>query len=259
MSSPISNFNPADMGPVAGAKTAVVQDDNGTIQDAAVAIDPRMQAEAISQKPELKAPVEIEASKGIGALDALFSFVKKIGKAACLIGGFGCSTAAVFSVFFLNVKTLGLLFGVPALLFFYVATNLGREDKARHAEGQNLDPVQAVTELLNNQENYLRENPARVIQVINSVDDMPKNKPEYFHLIDRLEALREAVLVEKAQLFNSEDEQSLMYRGQMDDYLNVLNQVLPEARSSSNTTSIEDHQKEIQARMNRALHADQAK
>lgn len=193
-------------------------------------LNQREEAEAIAKSHETKNKLEVNKSsglKGLPVIDDVLNLAKKIGRSACLVGGWVCSTAAVASMFFFNVKTFGLLFGVPAALFFVVATVLGKSNNKDSRPGMITDPLHAISDLLENNTKFLRENPGHVIKVIQAVDDMPKNQQEYFDALDRLEALRETIWMEKAQLSSHDDEVSLMYAGQMDDYLVVLNNTLP--------------------------------
>ncbi|MDD9898725.1 MAG: hypothetical protein OXU45_06980 [Candidatus Melainabacteria bacterium] len=192
----------------------------------------RQAAERMSRNQEVNSSQTTRELRGLSVLDSIFNFGKKIGRAACLLGGFGCSTAAVLSMFFLNIKLLGMMFAVPAALFFFTATNLAKSTKKEEDTALVTEPVKALNDVLEHKVHYLRENPNHVFKIIQAIEDMPKHHPDYSAAMDRLAALREAVVVERAQLLNLDDEQSLMYLGQMDDYLNIINNILPEVQQA---------------------------
>lgn len=227
MNSPIPSMNTVsqaqDLGPSTEAQAEI------PVLETQV-LNQRETAAAIAKTYETKNKLEVKDTvslKGLTVIDDVFNVAKRVGRRACLVGGWVCSTAAVASMFFFNAKTFALLFGIPAALFFVVATTLGKSAKKNIGTAMITDPLKAVSDLLENNTKSLRENPGHVIKVIQSVDDMSKNHQDYFDALDRLEALREAIWVEKAQLSSQDDEESLMYAGQMDDYLVVLKTALP--------------------------------
>ncbi|MDA0772615.1 MAG: hypothetical protein O3C63_06695 [Cyanobacteria bacterium] len=255
MNSPISSVNTAspahDLGPSRRAQAEIPV-------LATQVLNQRENAEAIANTYETKNKLEVTDAvslKGLTVIDDVFNFAKKIGRSACLVGGWVCSTAAVASMFFFNVKTFGLLFGIPAALFFVVATTLDKSTNKQTSSAMITDPLKAVSNLLENNTKFLRENPSHVIKVIQSVDEMSKNTQDYFDAVDRLEALREAILVDKAQLSSHEDELSLMYAGQMDDYLAVLDNILtvPESKTMEDDVREQARSMHSQAQKQQAL------
>lgn len=252
MTSPVANLNNVSPARSGGRESAVDFAIDSQKTDKVDPLIQRAKAETLLQKQvsqnKFVAEETTNTLKGLGALDAVANFAKKFGKAACLAGGFACSTAAVLSMFFLNVKTLGLFFGIPAALFFYVATSLGNSAKKIQASLLITDPDKALTELLSGKINYLRESPAYVVKVIQSCENLPKDDSKYLDRLDKLGALRAAILVEKAHLNCFENEESLMYQGQMDDYLDLLKQILPASEDLERADLIQAHQEEMRSR-----------
>lgn len=224
---PVNNIPKYQM---AASQSAGPQASQSMVKPEEIAISNRSNAQniAASRVSKVERPQTTRELKGLSVLDTVFNFTKKIGRGACLLGGLVCSTAAVGSMFFLNVKLLGFMFAIPAALFFFVATNLHESTKKTDDYALVKDPVKSLNDILENRIHYLRENPNQIFKIIQAIEDMPKHNPDYSFALDRLAALREAVLVERAQLINlDDDEQSLMYLGQMDDYLNIINNILP--------------------------------
>ncbi len=160
--------------------------------------------------------------RGLNVIEWGWNIAKKLGRSVCLAGGWASASAAVVSILFLNIKILGFIFGVPAFLFLYTASTLGRDIKSDPMSGIVKDPLTSLKKILEYHPEMLRNDPKFVVRTIQAIDDMKKNNPRYYEVLDRLEALREVILMEKAQLSKKEDERSLLYKELMDDYLNEI-------------------------------------
>ncbi len=149
-------------------------------------------------------------------------------RALCLIGGFLGASASVLSMFFFNIKSLGILFGIPAALFLYTATHLGKETKD---ESKTIakDPLTGLKVILEQHPEFLRIDPKFVIKTIQSVGNVKRNDPQYYEILDRLEALKEAVIMEQAQLQTqlqkNNDPATIAYHDFMADYLTEIEMV----------------------------------
>ncbi len=160
--------------------------------------------------------------QGLNVIEGLWNLGKKFGRNVCLVGGWASASAAVVSLLFLNIKVLAIIFGVPALLFLYSAASLGRDIKADPMSGPVKDPLNGLRKILQDHPEILRNDPKFVVRTIQAVGEMKKNTPRYYEVLDRVEALRETVLMEMAQLRNKEDERSLLYKELMEDYLSEI-------------------------------------
>lgn len=163
--------------------------------------------------------------KGLNIIESGWNVTQKFLRSICLAGGWASASVAVVSLLFLNIKILGFIFGVPAALFLYTASTLGRDIKSDPMSGIVKDPLTSLKKILEHHPEILRNDPKFVIRTIQSIDDMKQNTPRYYEVLDRLEALRETILMEKAQVFNKEDQPSLLYKELMYNYLDEIAKV----------------------------------
>jgi hypothetical protein len=160
--------------------------------------------------------------QGLNIIESAWNSVKKLGRSVCLAGGWASASAAVVSMLFLNIKVLGILFGIPAVLFLYTAATLGRDIKTDPMSGIVKDPLNSLKHILEKHPEALRDDPKFVIKTIQAVGFVKKNDPRYYEVMDRLGALEDSVSMERAKLRNKDDELSLAYLDQMEDYLNEI-------------------------------------
>lgn len=195
--------------------------------------DKRLGMERLSrtQEANLEKSDSIKATEETKALDifsSLFNSGKKALKLACLLGGFISASGAVIFTFAFNVKTLGVVFGIPALLFFYTATTLGASIKQDPGAVTDKDPVGSLKKITEEHPEYLRENKEFVLRTIKAVANMRKQGPLYSQALDRLASLEEAIKMEQVQLAGLDDERSLMHQSDMTDYLRAIENIFEE-------------------------------
>lgn len=187
-----------------------------------------------SRTKEIKEPTK--QTQGLNIIESMWNWIKKGGKNLCLIGGWGSATAAVVSVLFFNITTLGVLFGIPAALFLYTAASLGKDIKSDPISVMMKDPLSNLKNILEKHPELLRTDPKLIISTIQSAANIKKNDPQYSEVMDRLGALQDCVQLEIAQLRNREDEQnyeqSIVYLERMEAYLHEI------ARSDSRSTTL---------------------
>jgi hypothetical protein len=178
------------------------------------------EADASSRTKGVKEPVD--KSQGLNFIESLWNGGKKFSRKVCLVGGWASASAAIVSVLVLNIKSLAVLFGIPAALFLYTASTLGRDIKTDPTSGVVKDPLNSLKHILEKHPEALRDDPKFVINTIQAITYIKKNDPRYYEVMDRLGALEESILMEQAILRNKEDPLSLAYMGQMKDYLNEI-------------------------------------
>lgn len=191
----------------------------------------RSHAEQIARPSQVGAGDTIKATEETKALDvfsSLFNSGKKVFRFACLLGGFISATGAVIFTFALNIKSLGVICGIPALLFFYTATTLGSSIKQDPDSIIDKNPIGNLKKITENHPEYLREAPEFVLKTIKAIANMRKNTPLYSRALDGLASLEEAIKMEQIQLAGLDDERSLMHQEHMMNYLRAIENIFEE-------------------------------
>ncbi len=237
MDIPINNqvFNPGPGIDQANYNSPVTSRDTANFSNEIETDLARSRASRLAESGINSRATELLSSKdrlrGLNIIESGWNGIKKLGRSLCLAGGYLSGSAAIVSILFFNIKILGIIFGIPAFLFLYMASTLGREIKKDPTSGTMKDPLMGLKMILEHQPEILRNDPKFVVKTIQSIGDMKKNNPRYYEVLDRLEALKETILMEKMQLRNKEDENSLLYKELMDDYLDEIERTLAQNAS----------------------------
>lgn len=127
------------------------------------------------------------------------NFARKNTSRAMWLMGFATSTLSILGYFLIGSKLLGLIFGVPALMSFYIAHDVGKKISGDPAN-IGRDPIEQIKNFINDPRKIEKES-IKILQSIEEAKDYFVTKPERKEEVeDLLNRLRDIVLAKYNQV-----------------------------------------------------------
>lgn len=192
---------------------------------------------------ELNELPKVQELKTMPVLNTASNFVKKNLSRSFKFAGFVGASFSIITYFLFNLKSLAVLFGIPAAMSFYIAHTLSKSAKKDTME-LSTNPHQILQNAINNPR-VIETNLVPVLQATEQIKDMKDSDPKKVEGIQLIEDLNTIVDSKLMQLEGFEDQDSVALKHELERFKTSYDEMKNTQENKSRTEERNEKQKSL--------------